>query len=171
MKFTLTSQRRAGDPFGDEGPAVVETNDRPAAAGSFNFARDVGFVPRPPAPIATSDPLAGLGGSGASSGSMASVKITLASQPKIDDPFTGAGALIKTAAVNLANLETEPLGIFDSPVSAPQGSFSKSADAERQSADGVIYRGRNGFVIRKQTVEIDGRKRTVVTWPNGTLVA
>lgn len=131
MKFNLSSQRRAGDPFG-EGPAVVETNDRPAAAGSFTFAPDAGFVPRPPAPIATSDPLAGLGGSGASSGSMASVKITLASQPKIDDPFTGAGASIKTAAVNLANLETEPLEIFDSPVSAPQGSFSKSADAEFQ---------------------------------------
>lgn len=39
------------------------------------------------------------------------------------------------------------------------------------AADGVIYRGRRGFVISKQTIEVDGRKRTVVTWPNGVLVA
>ncbi len=39
------------------------------------------------------------------------------------------------------------------------------------AADGIIYRSRSGFVIRKQTVEIEGRKRTVITWPNGVLVA
>lgn len=55
-------------------------------------------------------------------------------------------------------------------------SFAKRAD--RQAANGVrvldrtrIYRGRGEFQIWKSTVEIDGRTRTIVHWPDGHLVA